>query len=275
MNYSKNTKKALLSLIIGLFAIISTSTSTALAQSKFEGSIHYKLYDIEEGGKELKEDGSFFIHFSKDRIMLTNQSSYAVPTGSYGFDGVNGLLLRSDMQDFLLISDTEKNAIQIQKASIDALLSFINNMSEDEVSDKSSYSDEDMIADYQPSVTMKIAGKKAALTVFKENPKSKNKSATKQEFYVWNATDFRVNWGMLTEPWVEKVGKDAPSSFFKYIKNGEIPLRIEIFENGKRQGYLECVNIEQKTLPAALVNVPSGYEVLDLTTFIFKSFMGN
>lgn len=274
MNSVNILKKTFLFLIIALFAVIGTSTIKA--QSSFEGSIQYKIVDLAKAEEHKGRDESFFIHFSKDRILFTNQSSYKVPTASYGFDGVNGLLLRSDMKDFLLISDTEKSAVQIQKASIDALLSFVNNMSEDvEDSEADNFSEDDMIIDYQPSVTMKIAGKNAALTIFKENPDKKNKSNTNQEFYVWNATDFRVNWGMLTEPWVEKVGKDAPSSFFQYIKDGKIPLRLEIFEKGKRKAYLECINIEQKKLPLSLVNVPSGYEVLDLTTLIFKSFMGN
>jgi hypothetical protein len=273
MNYNRKHQIAFFSLFIGLFALIHTSS--VVAQSKFEGSIHYKLFDIEEGQTELSEDGSFYIHFGKNRIMFTNQSSYAVPTGSYGFDGVNGLLLRSDMKDFLLISDTEKNAIQIQKSSIDALLSFINKMADEEEDESSKYSEDDMIIDYQPNTKMLIAGKNANLTIFRNNPNSKNSSASDQDFHVWNATDFRVDWGMLTEPWVEKVGKDAPSSFFQYIKDGKIPLRMEIYENGKRKGYLECVNIEQKTISPSLVNVPSGYEVLDLTTLIFKSFMGN
>lgn len=274
MKYIKKSHNNILGLVLVALAFISTSQNL-LAQAKFEGSVHYKLFDIQEGETELTEDGSFYIHFSKDRIMFTNQSSYAVPTGSYGFDGINGLLLRSDMKDFLLISDTEKNAIQIQKASIDALLSFINKMTDEEETDKNRFSEDDMIIDFQPNVTMKIAGKDASLTVFKANPNAKNTDNSNQEFYVWNATDFRVNWGMLTEPWVEKVGKEAPSSFFQYIKDGKIPLRVEIFEEGKRKAYLECVNIEQKTISSSLVNVPSGYEVLDLTTLIFKSFMGN
>lgn len=266
-------KRSLKTYLLGFFTLaIALSYNATLNAQKFEGSLEYRLYTKSDKSDELKEDGNFFVHFAPKRIMFNNKSSYNFSSNPFGMDGVSGLLLREDEQDFVIMSDEEKTALVIQKSSIDAFITFLDNMSDDEEEKvKQDEIDFAMKVDKRKDVKMNVAGVEATLTVYEQT----DAQGKEMKYHVWTPTSFSVNWGLLTQPWVKKLSKDTPSDFIAYFKEGNIPLRMEMFEDGKRVGYLECITIDRKKLPTAMTSIPSGYEKTDLSGLIFKSLMGN
>ncbi|MDZ7683142.1 MAG: DUF4412 domain-containing protein [Fodinibius sp.] len=88
---------------------------------------------------------------------------------------------------------------------------------------------------------------------------------------VWMTKDLQVNWGMLAESWsgnAEAIISSLPTDLV--FKEKYFPLKIEVFQNDKLTSRLEATDVNESSVARAMVQVPSGVEVLNFQDYLFQ-----
>ncbi|MDZ7773731.1 MAG: DUF4412 domain-containing protein [Balneolaceae bacterium] len=252
-----NTRRilpVLLALILALPAL------PALAQ--FQGTITFDSYQIEDG--ERRDADTFTLHLTPERILLQGEYSY---DSNMPFK-TEGMLVRLDFEDFVFLTGNDM-ALTITK---DDLTSFMTMFSGEAASMQQQAEEADERIDYERTGEMRqIQGYSCEKFVFRdrENPN--------QHTEIWMTDGLDINWGMLAESWLDSPSMLGGSdlSFTPVFQEGFFPMRIDHFGEDGKVSVTEVRSIDQSSVARAMVEIPSGVQVLSLQDFLFQQMNGN
>ncbi len=241
-----------------LFLLAILYSSTAFAQ--FEGHITMNLYGENNGQKEVSE---LNLYATADRIMIKGEESLEV----MGKVSAGGLLIRNDMKDFIIMTEKDK-ALQATKTGIESIVEMLFSWS----GASESSSSDTPAAEYEyTDRTKTILGYETTELIVRSTEEPENYLS------VWLTPGIDINWGMLAEPW-----KGMPKDIDKEIngmsqdvifKGKNFPLMIEVVEGDERQVVMDVKNVNRSSIAKAMVEVPSGVQLISLQEYIFSMMM--
>lgn len=236
-------------LLTSLFLFMSADYSFA----QFEGKVSYSSYEVKSSG-EMKKNDNFTMYVTSDRILLQGDNSYDF----MGNITTEGVLIRLDHEDFVFLTGDDK-ALQISKADITSMM----NMFGSETSEKNRGAD---IGYKKTGETQTINGYTSEKFLFSENDDEDDYAE------VWMTRELKINWGMLAEPWGDRVegmvSGDFPITLI--FEDGYFPVKISSYESGKLKTVTEADEISASSIAKAMVQVPSGVSVLSFQDYLFQ-----
>jgi len=233
-----------------LSAMLMVACFTQPATAQFEGKITFSSYDYSSEGTEEKKD-EFTMFLTADRILLQGEKKY----NFMGSIQTEGVLVRLDFQDFVFLTGDEE-ALKISKTDITSMMNmFGNGTSASEVAEKG----EDV--NYKrTNETATIKGYKCRKFIFRDEENSHTE--------VWMTKDLQINWGMLAEPWSDNTLSSLPTNLV--FKEKYFPLKVEVFENNKMVSKMQATSVTESSIARAMVQVPSGVQVLSFQNYLFQ-----
>lgn len=238
-----------------LSAMLMVACFTQPATAQFEGEMTYSSYEYSADGTQEKDD-DFTMFITSDRILLQGDKKYEF-MGSIQTEGV---LVRLDFQDFVFLTG-DKQALKISKSDITSMMNMFSNGNESESAAEQA---EDI--DYeQTNETQTFAGYECDKFIFRDEDQ-KNEHTV-----VWMTQGIEVNWGMLAEPWgnqADAIMSSVPTNLI--FKDKYFPVRVESYKDDKMTSMLEATRIESTPVARAMVQVPSGTQVLSFQDYLFQ-----
>lgn len=240
--------------ILSALLLVTVFIQPAVAQ--FEGKITYNSYEYSSEGSEEKQD-EFTMFITPERILLQGEKKYDF-VGSIQTEGV---LVRMDFEDFVFLTG-ENKALKISKTDITSLMKMFEN--EQNIS-------KDM-ADKGEDITFERTGEQTTIQGYNsEKFIFQNKDNTNEYSEVWMTKDMQVNWGMLSEPWsgsAEEMISSFPTSLI--FQEKYFPVKMDFYRNDKMISKIEATDISETPVAKAMVQVPSGVQVLSFQDYLFQ-----
>jgi hypothetical protein len=240
-----------------LMAAMMGISSQAFAQ--FEGQITMKLNSEVSPGKY--EANEMNLYATGNRIFLQGDQSV-----SFSDDlDASGLLIRNDKKDFIVLMG-ENKGLQFTKEELEGFFQMAGMMA-----GENSDVDVDSNTDYRyTDRTKTIMGYECAELLI-ENTQSNNSMS------IWLTSGIDINWGMLAEPWknIPESMRESSSRLTQEFKSKNFPMLIEVNEKGNKETVFEVTNVNKSSIAKAMVEIPSGVNLMGLQEFIFSMMMGN
>jgi hypothetical protein len=248
--------KNIVSALLFVCALISTSS----LQAQFEGQISMNLYGDNENGRTSVNQLNMYV--TADRIFLKGEDEL-----NFG-DSFNsgGMLIRNDKKDFVVLMENN-DALQVTKSEVEGLFKMF--LSWGSESSNSSRSDE-MNFEYTDNERTINGYKTYELLIYG------NQNDTKMS--VWLTPNIDINWGMLAEPW-----KNLPAEANRAVNQSRdavftgknFPMLVEMTGKKGTETVMEVTNINKSSIAKAMVQIPTGVNLISVTELMFKMMSGN
>lgn len=230
------------------------------ANAQFEGQISMNIYSFNNGVKGDAEVVNLYT--TQERILIKGEDVINI---SDGLMEASGILIRSDMQDFVIMMG-EKEALRFTKEELEGMFSMISMMSGGE--DAASEID----VDYSYTNEVRTIQGLNATELRVESDKEEGEYLS-----IWLTNDLDIDWGILAEPW-----NNVPPSFSgelnqmtQEFKSRNFPLLIEVTKDGKTETVFEVTKVRKSRIAKDMVEMPTGLELMSLQTMIMKAMMSN
>lgn len=248
--YQKLLLMKKLSLLTVLFFCFSLNQSYA----QFEGQIQIDSYEIESGEKQ-KDDDSFTMYITKDRILLQGDQGYKVG----GQLETEGILVRHKEKDFVFLTG-EKQAMQITKAGITSFMNMFGDDARGEVQNAES------------NLTIKRTGESQQVNGYSsEKFIITNTEKPEERSEVWMTKGVDINWGILAESWDSNMkgfsGGDFPLNLI--FDEGYFPVKWEQFKNDTQISGAD-VEVTSTDVARSKVELPSDVKIVSLQDYLFQ-----
>lgn len=247
-------KKILFSLVlVGLMAVPTS------IYAQFEGQITMKTYGENNGVPQTSE---LNLYATSNRIIMKGDESMSVVDG---FDA-SGLLIRNDKKDFIVMMG-ENKALQFTKEELEGFFQMAGMMGGDS-NDKTTVSSNTEFT--YTNKTRKILGYDCTELLIESDENESSMS-------VWLTAGIDINWGMLAEPWknVPEGMRSSSSRLTQEFKSKNFPMLVEVHEKGSTEMVMEVTNVNKSSIAKAMVEIPSGVNLIGLQELIFSMMMGN
>ena len=231
-------------------------SSNAFAQ--FEGQVTMKIYSENNGVPETSEMN---LYATANRIILKGDQ---VVSFTDDFDA-SGLLIRNDKKDFVVLMG-ENKALQFTKEELEGFFQMAGMMGE-----KNGNPEMDSDTDFRyTNRTRTISGYECTELLI-ENEENNNSVS------IWLTSGIDINWGMLAEPWknVPENMRESSSRLTQEFKSKNFPMLVEVNEKGGTETVFEVTNVNTSSIAKAMVEIPSGVNLIGLQELIFSMMMGN
>lgn len=225
------------------------------ASAQFEGKITFSSFEYSAEGTEEEID-EFTLFVTPDRILLQGEKKYEL-MGSIQSEGV---LVRLDFEDFVFLTGDEK-ALRISKSDITSMM----NLFDDGKSSSVVTEEGEEIKFERTNESRTIQGYHCDKFIFKEDDEENGYSE------VWMTKDLKVNWGMLSEPWsdgAEAIIQSLPMDLI--FRENYFPIKVDMFRNNKLVSKVEATEINESAIARAMVQIPSGVQVLGFQDYLFQ-----
>lgn len=244
-----------------LSAIVVVACFTQPASAQFEGQITYNSYEYSSDGNEEKQD-EFTMYVTADRILLQGEKKYDF-MGSIQTEGV---LVRLDFEDFVFLTGEDK-ALKISKSDITSLMQMFENGN----------GSTKQVADKGEDIRFERTNEKAVIQGYdSEKFIFRDKDKENEHTEVWMTKDVEMNWGMLAEPWsgsAQRIVSSFPTELV--FKENYFPVKVDVFRNDKMISRLEANTINESPVAKAMVQIPSGVQVLSFQDYLFQQMSQN
>lgn len=242
-----------------LFLSFMMVTMTAKAQ--FQGQVTMKMYGEESPGNY--EASEVNLYATASRIMLKGEN--AINFSDSDFDA-SGLLIRHDKKDFIVMMG-ESEALQFTKEELEGFFQMAGMMGGDE-----SESDTDINNNFN------YTGKEKKILGFDCTELKVTGNTDDTEVSIWLTSEIDINWGMLGEPWrnVPVNMQNPVNQLTQEFKQSNFPMLVEMRdEEGVVKTIFEVTNVNESSIAKAMVEIPSGINLISLQEMIFKMMIGN
>lgn len=247
--------------LTSLCAMLVLLTGFASVQAQFQGHIEMKAYSYEKG---KMDQSTLNLYATGDRILIKGEENFRLNRSV----SAEGLLIRNDMQDFVVMVG-EKQALQVTKKELEDLMDMFMNWG----SEKNIRPEEEPNYRYSDR-TRTINGYECAELIV-ENDESDGAYLS-----VWLTPNIDINWGMLAEPWnglpadiereFNQMGQDV------IFKGKNFPMLIEVTDkNGVVKPVMEVSEIKESNMAKAMVQIPADVSLVSAKEYLFKMMMQN
>jgi hypothetical protein len=230
-------------------------------QAQFEGHISMNLYGDNENGKTSVNQLNMYV--TADRIFLKGEDEMNF---GQSFNS-GGMLIRNDKKDFVVLMENN-DALQVTKSEVEGLFKMFLSWGSD--SSPNSSENEEMNFEYTDRERTINGYKTYELVISGKEADSK--------MSVWLTPNIDINWGMLAEPW-----KNIPAEANRAVNQSRdavftgknFPMLVEVTGKKGTETVMEVTNINKSSIAKAMVQVPTGVNLISVTDLMFKMMSGN
>lgn len=224
----------------------------------FEGEISYLIYNPES---PLGETTSMSLTFNNNRIFVDSNVSMNVMAGL----SARGVLVRNDLQDFILITD-EKEGLKVAKTELESLVTLMNRMQgRQEVAERKPFPWDEKVT--ETGQTRQIHGY--------TTHEFRLKGDTDDEYIsVWLTNGIKVNWGVLLDAWYSTgtLQFDHEIPVEMVMNSNSFPLLIEVFRRDTKVMKAEALSVKRSGFDRSKTSVPSDFKLLGLADLMMNFF---
>ena len=231
-----------------------------ITNAQFEGQIRMNFYSYSNEGVQLNAN-EMNLYITDQRILLKSTDEIDIYNGTMK---ASGLLIRSDTQDFVIMSGG-KEALQFTKQELESMFSMITMLIGDQ-----NQPEETNINYIYTNKTRTIKGFKATELLFKNNEDNGSSLS------IWLTNELDIDWGILSKPW-NNVPSFSPqmNQITQELKSRNFPLLIEVKENENTSTLFEVIEFNNSRIAKDMVVIPAGLELRSLQELIIKAMMSN
>lgn len=246
--------KLLRNSFIILFLVLSGGLQQQL-YAQFTGEINFLILDLNSGDQATTLD----LVFADNRISIESSARLNVMPGL----SANSVLVRNDQADFLFRT-APREAYQIAKSDIDALVNLINRVQgRDTSAPKSGFNWAESVQETGNS--RMIHGYEAKEFVLIRDGKNERIS-------VWLTDGIRVNWGLLREAWystgARQFDEEIPAELI--MNSNSFPLLIEVFQDDTVNYRVESVSVKTSDFDINKTEIAPDTELLGLSDLMMN-----
>jgi|GEM_PF-6243036 hypothetical protein len=244
---------------LAIFTILCAVLFPVSAFAQFNGQIDVALRDMEN--KEEKAIVSLIL--TPERIMAAvhDADNDGLDIKPMGLEGATNVLIRLKEEDFVVMIDESDMAFSLPKKQIEGFVNMAAMMAQQQGNQQK-----------YPTVNYSYTGKKenilgfSAVEIKLESEEEPGNYAT-----VWVTDEVPVYWGMLAGKW-NFMGAFAQINSMDWLKNGQLPLLVNIYENNELKSQLEIINVDERTVDPSEVNVPEGVSIMSMQDMNLNNF---
>ncbi|MBO6525324.1 MAG: DUF4412 domain-containing protein [Balneolaceae bacterium] len=238
------------------FAMLGLMGISTNVFAQFEGQVTMKLYSENNG---IPQTSEMNLYATANRIILKGDQAVSF---SDDFDA-SGLLIRNDKKDFVVLMG-ENKGLQFTKEELEGFFQMAGMMSDDNPEVNSD-------TDFRYTNKTRTINGYECTELLIENDEDKNSVS------IWLTSGIDINWGMLAEPWknVPESMRNSSSRLTQEFKSKNFPMLIEVHEKGNTETVFEVTNVNKSSVAKAMVEIPSGVNLIGLQELIFSMMMGN
>ena len=243
-------------LMIGMFLMLPQTI-----KAQFEGQIRMNFYSYSNDGAQL-EPNEMNVYITDQRILLKSTDEIDIYNGTMK---ASGLLIRSDTQDFVIMSGG-KEALQFTKQELESMFSMITMLIGDQ-----NQPEKTNINFIYTNKTRTIKGFKATELLFKNNEDNDSFLS------IWLTNELDIDWGILSKPWnnVPSFFSSQMNQITQELKSRNFPLLIEVVKDETSSTLFEVIEIKKSRIAKDMVVMPAGLELRSLQELIIKAMMSN
>ncbi len=245
----------IVSIPILIFALI---LSFGTERNLFEGEISYLIQNPESPAGETAR---LSLTFNNNRIFVDSNVSMNVMAGL----SARGVLVRNDLQDFILITD-EKEGLKVAKSELENLVALMNRMQgRQEVVERKPFPWDEKVT--ETGQTRQIHGYTSH--EFRLKGDSENEYIS-----VWLTDRIKVNWGVLLDAWYSTgtLQFDHEIPVEMVMNSNSFPLLIEVFRDETVVMKAEALSVNRSGFDRSKTSVPSDFKLLGLTDLMMNFF---
>lgn len=227
--------------------------------AQFNGQIDVALRDMEE--KEEKAIVSFILTPERIMSVVHDADNDGLDIKPMGLEGATNVLVRLKEEDFVVLVDDSETAFSVPKQQIEGFVNMAAMMAQQQGNQQK-----------YPTVKYSYTGEKKEILGYNtveiklESEKEPGNYAT-----LWITDEVPVYWGMLAGKW-NFMGAFAQINAMDWLKNGQLPLLVNIYENNELKSQLEVTNVDERTVDPAEVNVPEGVSIMSMQDMMLNQY---
>ena len=227
--------------------------------AQFEGHITMKLYG--ENDRGVKEINTLNMYVTSDRIFLKGEDE--VNFGESFNSG--GMLIRNDKKDFVVLMENN-DALQVTKSEIEGLFKmFLSWGGESQGNSKG-------------KMTYEYTDKKRTINGYETYELLVSGKENDTKMSVWLTPNIDINWGMLSESWknLPADATEAVNQSRNAIFSGKnFPMLVEVSGKEGTETVMEVESINKSSVAKAMVQIPTGVNIISVSELMFKMMSGN
>jgi len=224
----------------------------AALPAQFEGAISFRFVNLDKPAEESRYE----LTASKDRLFLQSENQVQVMQVM----NASGLLVRSDLDDFVLI-DNDNKALTLKKSDIDSMVSMFG----------SSGNKASKPFDWENRVT--ATGSRRTILGY-EAEEMLLKSNENESISIWLSDQINLNWGILIDFW-NTTGKSLTDEELpvELIMNPKsFPMLIEFKKNDQLKAKAEVYRVNRDKFNRDKLEVPKNAELIGLSDLMMNMF---
>lgn len=233
----------------------------SVAFAQFEGEISFEITNPnQQSNQEVLMD----MTFTQNRIFVNSNVSMNVMAGLRA----QGVLVRHDEQDFVVITDREEG-LQVAKSDLESLVNLMNQMKgrEQPQSTKPFPWEERLI---ETGEVRTIHGYSAQQFILKGERVNEYVS-------VWLTDEINVDWGLLEDAWYaigsKQLDQEVPIEIV--MNNQSFPLLVESFVNEQVVLRAESVSVDEDSFDKTKTILSPELKLIGLTDLMMNMFRQN
>lgn len=209
----------------------------------------------------MGEAATMNLVFTRNRIFIDSNVSMNVMMGL----SARGVLVRNDLQDFILITD-ENEGLKVAKSELENLVALMNRLQgRPDTAQRPVFDWENKVT--QTGNTRTFLGKQSYEFILKGDEDG--------EFItVWLTDQIKVNWGLLLDAWYSTgtTQFDHEIPIEMVMNSNSFPLLVEAHKNGEIVFRAQAVSENSRNFNRSKTELSSGMKLLGLTDLMMNFF---
>lgn len=209
------------------------------------------------------ETVTFTVLLTPTRIVATSSGNGDIKAPG-PMQNAGKVFIRLDEEDFVMLDESEKQAVSIPKKQIESMVNMAAMMKQQQGGGQAKNKN-------KVEISYDYTGQKEEMLGYTASEMRFMDSSKEETLDVWVTDEVPVYWGMLAQKW-NFMGDMAQFNQTDWLKNGTLPMLVEFNENGKPSAYLKVKNITKRNISDTEVNVPEGIKIMSTQDMMLNQF---
>jgi hypothetical protein len=228
--------------------------------TQYQGEIYFMVYNP-ASETNAGEAATMNLVFTTNRIFIDSNVSMNVLAGL----SARGVLVRNDMQDFILIT-AENEGLKVAKTELESLVALMNRVQgRPDITQRPAFDWENKVT--ETGRARIILGKQSYEYILKGDEDG-------DYITVWLTDQIKVNWGLLLDAWYSTgtMQFDHEIPIEMVMNNSSFPLLVEAYKNGEVVFRAQAVSENSRNFNRSKTELSSGMKLLGLTELMMNFF---
>lgn len=240
------------------FLILLSFVISPSLYAQFEGEIGYRIFNPAEIENQEK---SLSLTFTKDRLFIQSDDDVDVMNGV----STNGILIRSDFQDFVLMTSPEE-AVKVAKSDLDGLVSMMNRFRDSP--------EKTVNKPFEWDEKVTETGRTRTLNGYSAKEFTLMGGEDYDMITVWLTDEIKADWGLLMQTWydtgVTELGESIPVELV--MNKNSFPLLVEVIKENRIIFSAEATDVNNTTFDRSVTEVSESVKLLSFSDVMMNMF---